>query len=179
MVGSRLCHDLVSPLGAIGNGLELLDLTYDSSPELQLMHFAVRSAQGRLRLFRLAYGVALPGQTARGSELSMALRALEASGRINVQVTVPEDSLMQRKAAKRLSLAVLCAETALAWGGDIVVSAEQVIARGKRLNIDTPLWDALSGTPLRPDTATVHFALLARTGPVDVQYDDTELIVRL
>ena len=27
LLGSRLCHDLVSPLGAIGNGLELLELS--------------------------------------------------------------------------------------------------------------------------------------------------------
>jgi histidine phosphotransferase ChpT len=42
LIGSRLCHDLSNPLGAIGNGVELLDLTGAAQgPEMDLIRDAV------------------------------------------------------------------------------------------------------------------------------------------
>jgi histidine phosphotransferase ChpT len=59
LVGSRICHDLVSPLGAIGNGVELLGLTgIAPSPEMALIVESVENANARLRFFRIAYGAA-------------------------------------------------------------------------------------------------------------------------
>mgnify|MGYP000296592635 CR=1 FL=1 len=37
LIGSRICHDLISPIGAIGNGVELLGLTGPPSPEVRLI----------------------------------------------------------------------------------------------------------------------------------------------
>jgi histidine phosphotransferase ChpT len=38
LLGSRICHDLISPLGAISNGLELLAMSgIASSPEMTLI----------------------------------------------------------------------------------------------------------------------------------------------
>ena len=53
MVGSRLCHDLISPLGAIGNGVELLEMSPDfpgisDSPELRLIAESVAAARARM-----------------------------------------------------------------------------------------------------------------------------------
>lgn len=50
LVGSRLCHDLVSPLGAIGNGIELLSLSpgmaaVTASPEMALINDALAAAR--------------------------------------------------------------------------------------------------------------------------------------
>ena len=57
LVGSRLCHDLISPLGAIGNGVELLTMTATTlSPELQLITESVAAANARIKFFRLAFG---------------------------------------------------------------------------------------------------------------------------
>ena len=61
LVAARLCHDLVSPLGAIGNGVELLEMSGDfpgisKSPELALITESVRSARARVRFFRTAFG---------------------------------------------------------------------------------------------------------------------------
>ena len=57
LVGSRICHDLVNPLGAIGNGAELLVME-DSrlGPLARLIGDSVESATARLRLYRLAFG---------------------------------------------------------------------------------------------------------------------------
>ncbi|MCL4674724.1 MAG: hypothetical protein KJZ59_01530, partial [Pararhodobacter sp.] len=78
MIGSRLCHDLVSPLGAIGNGVELLQMTQAPTPELDLVSEAVKTAQSRIRLFRLAFGVADDAQSVRPETVIEALSALEA-----------------------------------------------------------------------------------------------------
>ncbi len=55
---SRICHDLISPVGAIQNGLELLD---DMGPEgfedaRDLLNHSASQAAGRLKAFRLAFG---------------------------------------------------------------------------------------------------------------------------
>lgn len=115
LIGSRLCHDLVSPLGAIGNGLELLQMMQAPSAEMDLVGEAVKVAQARIRLFRLAFGVATPDQQVNPTELERALHALTANGRITLQSQVADP--LPRLAARRLALAALCAETSLAWGG--------------------------------------------------------------
>ena len=57
LVGTRICHDLVNPLGAISNGVELMGLAGSArSPELDLIEESVQSASARIRFFRLAYG---------------------------------------------------------------------------------------------------------------------------
>lgn len=57
---SRLCHDLISPVGAINNGVELIeDLGEDMAGEaMGLIAQSGRRAAGRLRCFRLCYGAA-------------------------------------------------------------------------------------------------------------------------
>lgn len=57
---SRLCHDLISPVGAINNGVELIeDLGEDMVGEaMGLIAQSGRRAAGRLRCYRLCYGSA-------------------------------------------------------------------------------------------------------------------------
>ena len=59
LIGSRICHDLISPIGAISNGLELLDLAGGvQGPEMDLIADSVGNAGARIRFFRIAYGAA-------------------------------------------------------------------------------------------------------------------------
>ena len=179
LVGSRLCHDLVSPLGAIGNGVELLKMIHDGSDELALIEQAVASAQARLLLFRLAFGAASEGQQVRAADLLEALGALSLNGRITLQSAL--DSPLPRTRARRLALAGLCAETALAWGGTLTVAPDAVTAEAPRLRLEPALWDPLAaGAP--PDDlapAAVHFALLAVSGPVSVSHQAEALTIRV
>ncbi|MBV8237153.1 MAG: histidine phosphotransferase, partial [Sphingomonas sp.] len=58
---SRLCHDLLSPVGALNNGLELLaDETDPAMRErcLELMNDSARTSANKLKFFRLAFGAA-------------------------------------------------------------------------------------------------------------------------
>ena len=60
LIGSRICHDLISPIGAIGNGVEILTMSASvgSSPELGLIADSVHHTNARIRFFRIAYGAA-------------------------------------------------------------------------------------------------------------------------
>ena len=53
LIGSRICHDLISPIGAINNGLELLGMSdAREGPELELISESVGNASARIRFFR-------------------------------------------------------------------------------------------------------------------------------
>ena len=58
---SRLCHDMLSPVGALSNGIELLRDERD--PEMrqrcmELLEQSARISADKLKFFRLAYGAA-------------------------------------------------------------------------------------------------------------------------
>lgn len=181
LVASRLCHDLVSPLGAIGNGVELLTLMQGDSPETALVQEAIGAAQGRLRLFRLAFGRARDDQVTPRDEVVAALRAISANGRIAATCEVMTPSL-HRPRARRLALAALCAETALAWGGTMQASPDCVTISGKRLLIDPDVWKILEAAGPAFDAltpATVHFALLQDSGPVRVEVEQSTMTLHL
>ncbi|EJF88335.1 hypothetical protein ME1_00654 [Bartonella vinsonii subsp. arupensis OK-94-513] len=55
---SRICHDLVSPVGAIQNAMELYDEGGAEEDALQLVRLSVASASARLQFARLAFGFA-------------------------------------------------------------------------------------------------------------------------
>ncbi len=166
LVASRLCHDLVSPLGAIGNGIELLELVSPPSPELSLTADAARAAQDRLRLYRLGFGIAAADQSIRGDEVMQIAAGLATNGRLQVAGAI--DGMIPRTQARRLILAALCAESALAWGGTVSLSATTMRAEARRLRHDGEVWSALAEgkAPADPTPATIHFTLLAQSGPV-------------
>ena len=59
LVAARLCHDLISPIGAIGNGMELLQMTEGRGvAELELISDSLATALAKLRFYRLAFGPA-------------------------------------------------------------------------------------------------------------------------
>jgi histidine phosphotransferase ChpT len=115
LLGSRICHDLVSPLGAIGNGVELLAMSgLDAAPELALITESVGNANARIRFFRVAFG-------ATGKERALARPrsgrswATSRAGRIRVDWAIDGD--VPRAEAKLAFLLVLCLESALPSGG--------------------------------------------------------------
>lgn len=68
--GSRICHDLINPLGAIGNGVELLGLAgVGSGPEMDLLNDSVLNATSKLKFLRLAVGAATADQRVARTEI--------------------------------------------------------------------------------------------------------------
>lgn len=58
LLSSRICHDLISPIGAIQSGLELLPEVEDKEEVMSLISQSARSAAQRLNYFRASFGYA-------------------------------------------------------------------------------------------------------------------------
>ncbi|MGL4404805.1 MAG: histidine phosphotransferase, partial [Notoacmeibacter sp.] len=55
---SRICHDVISPVGALNNGLELLDEPGAEADAMALIRVSARNASARLQFLRIAFGAA-------------------------------------------------------------------------------------------------------------------------
>lgn len=157
LIASRLCHDLLSPVGGMANGIELLvDETDPKMREqcIDLLAQGARRTATRLRFFRLAFGAAggfdamLPA-----AEIEELVKAQAAEGRdIDVQWAVGPDRL-SKSAAKVLLNYALIGIDALPRGGTLSIAAEEregsyeiaVRAEGMRIAFDKDVGRALEG----------------------------------
>lgn len=165
LLGSRLCHDLISPMGAIGNGVELMAMSgAPMSPELQLIAESVTAANARLKFFRVAFGQAAADQRMGTPEVRGVLSEMSRSGRLNFVWDVEGDH--PRRLVKMCFLSLLCLEAALPWGGVITIRAQNgtwtIEAESKKTKQDPALWAALSGDGVQVSAAQVQFALLPK-----------------
>ena len=170
LVSSRLCHDLISPIGAIQNGLELLAMGGDGtkSPELSLIEESCQHATARISFYRVAFGQANPVQTMAVKNISETLHGLTASGRVKADWI--GDSDCERRDVQLSFLAFLCCETALPMGGTVqLITQGQAIqqsllirAEGTRINTDANLWQMITNPQANADLKAdkVQFALL-------------------
>ena len=149
LVGSRLCHDLISPVGAIQNGLELLALSEGdhSGPEMALISDSCAGATARIRFFRVAFGSATESQRMSARDCAATLAAVTQGSRIRADWTIAGD---QRRSDVQLAyLAHMCCENALPQGGTITLAqdgdAVSVTAEGPRIAADPGSWAHLAG----------------------------------
>lgn len=121
---ARLCHDLISPIGAVSNGLELMAEFGDDGEAMGLVRSSAEAAGKKLRFFRIAYGFAGGGAGVSLAEAAGVAGAVETP-RINVvwgkehQPDTPAPG-----AAKLLLNMVLLATECLPRGGTVRVKAE-------------------------------------------------------
>jgi len=154
---SRLCHDLLSPVGALNNGIELLADEHDPEMRarcLDLLAESARASANKLKFFRLAFGAA--GGFADVVDTREARAAIEGlfggDGRIKLGWMVDEPT-MSKAALKVLLNLVLIAGDALVRGGCLDVGAERhgdgldivVRAEGSRIVLDPELRRVLVG----------------------------------
>lgn len=171
---SRLCHDLMSPVGALNNGIELL--TDEDDPEmrekcLELLEDSARASANKLKFFRLAFGAA--GGFGEDVDTFEAKAALEgvfgAERRIEVGWAVSDDRLPKGAIKLLLNLALLAGD-ALVRGGRLDVGAEsrddeiELVIRGEgpRILLDPALRETLatgrSGGTVEPRAAGAWLA---------------------
>ena len=166
LVGSRICHDLISPIGAIGNGVELMGMagTTGLTEEMALISGSVEDASARIRFFRIAFGSAKSQGLVARREIRSILRAVGNSSRSSVDWQIAEDSSRER--VQIAFLALQCLESAMPLGGEVTVSEDGSLwtlhATGPRLTPDPDLWAGLLNPALLPQIspAKVQLALL-------------------
>ncbi len=154
---SRLCHDLLSPIGALNNGVELL--ADETDPEMrercmELLADSARASANKLKFFRLAFGAAGGfGEDIDTREAKSAIEGLYGpEKRIELGWMVAGDRLPKSAVKLLLNLAMLAGD-ALVRGGTLDIGAEQregevevvIRAEGPRILLDPSLRAALTG----------------------------------
>lgn len=184
---SRLCHDMLSPVGALSNGLELL--ADEKDPEMrrrcfELLEQSARISTDKLKFFRLAFGAAGGfGEMVDVAEPRQVITALVGdNGRITMNWAVAGAALPKPAVKMLLNLSAIGIE-ALVRGGTLDIGAEMagnaceivVRATGPRIAFDESVGKALAGTlpveELSSRTAPAHMmCLLAAEAGGNVQY---------
>ncbi len=189
---SRLCHDLISPVGAVGNGLELLDPQGGADPEVRaLLGDSARAAAAALAFYRIAFGaVGAPGAQVSTQELGVVAAGYFAASR-HTLTWPPHGDPLPRPTAKLLLLMLLAAATAAPIGGAMTVGAPSaapvdlsVIATGRRAGLSAEARALLTGADMRLPEAPrdAHLALIARLAPrmglrVSVSQSDERVMI--
>ena len=155
---SRLCHDMLSPVGALSNGLELL--ADERDPEMrqrcfELLEQSARISADKLKFFRLAFGAAGGfGERVSVSEARVLVDSPVANNaRIKLNWALASDALPKPAVKTLLNLALIAIE-ALPRGGSIDLAGELsggvseivVRAQGARIAFDRDIGSALEGT---------------------------------
>jgi len=167
LISTRICHDLINPIGAINNGLELLDAVGTApGPELSLVSDSASSATAKLNVFRLAFGDVKTSSEVKGEQVALMIRNMYEGGRVSVDWQTAELGY-KRHEIKLALLLLFCLESALPFGGETTVSYASGIwtfkATGRKIAINQDLWGMTTGGAMLEDTSAsdVHF-LVAR-----------------
>lgn len=187
LLGSRLCHDLISPIGAIGNGVELMQLSGVDSPEMALISEAVNHANQRIRYFRIAFGTASHGQMIGAAEITRILTDDAFGPKLALHWQPGGD--LPRDEVKLVFLALLCLETAMPFGGEMQIShlneSWQIAGRGTRLKPIPELWAMANNQApdALPAPAHLQFALLRPEAEnigrsLEIELAETEILIR-
>lgn len=126
LLSSRVCHDVISPVGAIVNGLEMLEEEKDAEMRghaLALIKSSANEASKRLQFCRLAFGAAgSKGASIDTGDAEQVTRLLLADERTQLNWSVPRVLMSKNKVKLLLNLCLL-ADAAIPRGGVITVSS--------------------------------------------------------
>ena len=152
---SRVCHDLISPVGAIVNGLEVLDdnpKPEDRDFALDLIRKSAKTASARLQFCRLAFGAAgsAGAQIDLGDAQNMARGHIE-DGKSTIAWNLPRLLLPKNRVKLLLNMMVIAQQT-IPRGGTLTVDpvgegdglSFRVTARGLNARLPQNIADILS-----------------------------------
>ena len=181
---SRLCHDMLSPVGALSNGLELL--AEERDPEMrgrivELLEQSAKTSADKLKFFRLAFGAAGGfGELVPVEEAKALVEALASNNSRGIVVTwtLAADALPKAAIKTLLNLSLFAIE-ALVRGGTLEIGAElrandgkttsEIVVRaaGVKVAFDETVGRALEGDLPQAD-------LSSRTAPAAMLYELAE-----
>lgn len=168
LLASRLCHDLLSPIGAFANGLELMAAERDPVMRercVELLEQSARASANKLKFFRLAFGSSTGfGETLAATELRDAIAGLVPDNRQVAIDWVAGDEQVPKIVAKLLLNLGLILVEGLVRGGRLAIGVErhpdrwEIVARaeGPRVILDAEVERVLGGA---------HLAMTSRNAP--------------
>ncbi|MCT6871057.1 MAG: histidine phosphotransferase family protein [Bartonella sp.] len=156
---SRICHDLISPVGAINNGIELFDEGGAEEDALQLIRMSAVNASARLQFARIAFGAAgSAGSEIDSGDAESVAKNFMQNEKANLDWQAPR-LLLPKNEVKLLLNLVLIANASIPRGGDIYVSIReengkrnfQLKVSGKMLRVPPKFLELYNGqTPSEP-----------------------------
>ncbi len=156
LLSSRVCHDVISPVGAIINGLEVLEDENDEEMRghaLDLIKSSAAEASARLQFCRLAFGAAgSKGAAIDTGDAEHVARQLFADERTRLEWKLPR-VLMAKNKVKLLLNLCLIADMAIPRGGALTISgagegddvAFRVEAKGQNARLAPEVAKLLAG----------------------------------
>lgn len=151
---SRVCHDIISPVGAINNGLELLDEGGTDADAMDLIRTSALNASVRLKFARLAFGAS--GSVGASIDTGEAEKAImdfvSADKKTTVTWTGPRAIIPKNKVKLLLNL-FLVAYGAIPRGGSIDVTIEnpetataiKMVCKGRMVRVPPKFLEIHSG----------------------------------
>lgn len=158
---SRVCHDVISPVGAIVNGLEVLEEEKDAEMRgfaLELIKKSAETASARLQFCRLAFGAAgSAGASIDTGDAEKVARGLFADQRTQLEWRAPR-LLMPKNQVKLILNLCLIAAGAIPRGGVITVATSEAVesmritvaAKGVNAKLSSHAPHLLAGAPDQP-----------------------------
>jgi histidine phosphotransferase ChpT len=141
---SRVCHDVISPVGAINNGLELLDEGGADADAMDLIRTSALNASVRLKFARLAFGASgSVGASIDTGEAERAAKDFAAAEKKTEVVWSGPRAIIAKNRVKLLLNLFLVAYSSIPRGGVIEVTLEnpeldakfKIVARGKLMRL--------------------------------------------
>lgn len=155
---SRVCHDIISPVGAITNGLEVLDEGGGAEMEafaMDLIRKSARTASGKLKFCRLAFGAAgSAGAFIDSGDAEEVVRLFMENEKPDVTWEGPR-ALVPKNRVKLLLNLVAASINSIPRGGSVAVTLEapdgddavlKVSCTGKNARVPEKLLDFMNGT---------------------------------
>lgn len=194
MVASRICHDLISPVGAIANGLEVIDEDPDQDMRahaMDLMRNSTAQASAKLQFARLAFGAAgSAGAEIDLNDAEMVTRAIATSDKHKVEWSGPAATLAKDKVKLLLNMITL-AFMALPRGGSLNISITgdsgapsfELRCKGEAARVPEILEQMLAGTndhALDAHSIQPYYTLRIATAvgmPLQARFDGDDVVL--
>jgi histidine phosphotransferase ChpT len=155
---SRVCHDLISPSGAIVNGVEVLEESTDEETRsfaIDLIKKSARTASARLQFCRIAFGAAGSANTQLDlGDAEKVTRGFIEDEKVKLAWNLPS-ALLPKNRVKLLLNMILVASQSIPRGGIVAVEGDgppeamtfRILARGLNARIPQAVPALLAGTP--------------------------------
>jgi histidine phosphotransferase ChpT len=193
---SRVCHDVISPVGAIANGLELMD-DPETDAELKataldMVRSSAKTATAKLKFCRIAFGAAgSAGALIDLTEAGEVAKAFVGEEKVKLDWQAPRENRPKQEVKLLLNM-LLIALAGIPRGGVVTVSAEganlAVRAKGERAKINEGMAAALDGTAdlttldarlVQPYYARILAAAAHKTLQMVMESEDTVAVTAL
>ncbi|MBW8881945.1 MAG: histidine phosphotransferase [Asticcacaulis sp.] len=156
---AKLCHDFISPAGAIMSGLDLLDDPSAQDMRQEALNLIAVSAKKMVTLVqfaRVAFGAATSAEAFSGKELNKILSDIYSTMRAQLDFAIDDGLIFPKPAARALLNLGLIAGNSLPVGGTATIRAEiaeseihlTAESHGPRARLKTEVVEGLKGLPL-------------------------------